>query len=111
MFFDFLLDRPLHTFEFLLFTGFFLVIWGIIILLYPDGHLILTLIGLELTLFGLSFLCLLIYILTYALLGHIFILILLTLGAAETAIGLSLIMLYYSFKNTIKLTEISDLKF
>ena len=42
--------------------------------------------------------------------GYVFVLFILTIAAAESAIGLAILTLYYRLKNTIKIDKIKNTK-
>jgi NADH-quinone oxidoreductase subunit K len=81
--------------------GFLLFIIGLFGLLFNKGSLIFCLISIELIFVGLNFILIFIGNLINFLTCQIFVLILLTLAASETALGLCLIIMYHNlYTNT-----------
>ena len=95
----------------LIFLSLFIFFFGLVIISTSRKHLIITIIGLELALLGLSFLFIIYAILSPNITGNVVLFVLLTLGGAESALGLGLIMLYHNLKKSINLKDIKDLKF
>ena len=95
----------------LYFLGVFLFSTGLLALLLRQKSLILVLMALEIALLGLSLLFVLNSITTGTIEGQLVIFILLTLGGAESALGLALVMLYFNIKSNINLNVITELKF
>ena len=95
----------------LYFLSFFLFFTGVCAILVRQKSLILVLMALELALLGLGLFFILTSLFTGTVLGQLVIFVLLTLGGAESAIGLAILMLYFNLKSNINLTTISDLKF
>jgi NADH-ubiquinone oxidoreductase chain 4L len=93
------------------FLGFFLFFTGFLAIMLRQKSLILVLMALELSLLGLSLLFITNSFLTGTIFGQLAIFVILTLGGAESALGLALLMLYFNLKSNINLNIITDLKF
>jgi len=98
----------LHRFIFL---GLFLLVVGLLTLLIRERSLVHSLMALELVLLGIAFLFLVHSFRSQNITGQLVLFVFLTLGGAESAIGLALVMLYYRLRNDLHLGVISDLKF
>ena len=94
----------------MVFVCLFLFWWGFAILCNSKSNLIIIIIGLELTLLSLSFIFILYSLLWHNFAGFTIIFVILTLGGAESALGLGLIMMYYSLMRTIHLAFMTGLK-
>jgi NADH:ubiquinone oxidoreductase subunit K len=94
----------------LYYLSFFLFFTGLYALFLQQKSLILILMAFELALLGLGLFFILTSIYTGTVIGQLAIFILLTLGGAESAIGLTLLMLFFKLKSNVALLNISDLK-
>lgn len=94
----------------LIFVCLFLFHWGFVVLGNSRNNLIMMILGLELTLLSLSFVFILYSLLWHNFAGFTIIFVLLTLGGAESALGLGLIMLYYSLVRTSNVLLMPGLK-
>jgi NADH-ubiquinone oxidoreductase chain 4L len=94
----------------MIFICFFLFGWGFAVLCNAQGNLLIIIIGLELTLLSLSFIFILYSLLWHNFSGFVIIFVLLTLGGAESALGLALLMMYYSLTRTINVSQLIGLK-
>ena len=100
----------LSFYEIGLLFSFLLIMSGISFAFQQIQNLILILLGFELILFGCGFLFLTFsHLLDYPVSRSI-LFIFLTLGGAETVLGLTLIVLYYHQKSNLKLIQLTDLK-
>jgi len=81
--------------------------WGLVVV---KGNLLVILMAIEIILFALSVRLLLISALIDDISGQIFSLFLLTIAAAESAIGLALLVVYYKLRGNLKNLFISILK-
>lgn len=83
---------------------------GLFGLIINRKHLILSLISLEVMLLSvnINFITFSYFLKDYA--GHIFTLMILTVAAAEAAIGLAIIVTYFKVQNTIDMTSLTHLK-
>lgn len=95
----------------LIFLAFVVFFTGLFAMVFARRSLVLVLLGLELMLLGISFLCLLAAKITGTTMGQLSLFVFLVLGGAESGIGLALIMLYYYQKGTVLLKDIKDLKY
>ena len=95
----------------LIFTCMFIFSWGLTIITIARKNLIIVIVGLELTLLGLSFMFILYSLLSYTYLGSIILFVLLTLGGAESALGLCLVMIYFSLKESVDLAKLNGMKY
>jgi NADH:ubiquinone oxidoreductase subunit K len=98
------------TFWKLYFLSFFLFFSGLAAILLRQKSLLLVLMALEMALLGVSLFFILTALTTGTLTGQLIIFILLTLGGAESALGLALLMLYFNMRANISLVTIADLK-
>jgi len=94
----------------LLFLSFILFVIGLLGLFLFRRHLIIFLISLEILL-----LCININFITFSVylddfLGQIYVLLILTVAAAETALGLAILVIYYRLRGGISIDLISLLK-
>ena len=73
-------------------------------------NILITLMSIELMLLAinLNFVIFSVYLDDIA--GYVFVLFILTIAAAESAIGLAILTLYYRLKNTIKIDKINNTK-
>lgn len=81
-----------------LITSILLLIIGFIGIFLSRKNLILILMSIELILLAIELIILLVTIYLDSIFGYIFIFYILTIAAAETAIGLALIIIYYKIK-------------
>ena len=86
---------------------FILGIWGIFL---NRKNIVIMLMSIELMLLAinLNFVIFSVYLDDIA--GYVFVLFILTIAAAESAIGLAILTLYYRLKNTIKIDKIKNTK-
>jgi NADH-ubiquinone oxidoreductase chain 4L len=101
----------LTFFSNLIFVCMFIFFWGLTLITIARKNLIIVILGLELTLLGLGFMFIVYAILSYNFLGSIIVFVLLTLGGAESALGLCLVMIYFSLKESVDLSSINGLKY
>ena len=100
----------LPFYEIGLIFSFILIMSGLSFAFQQAQNLILVLLGFELILFGCGFLFLTFsHLLDYPISRSI-LFIFLTLGGAETILGLTLVVLYYHQKSRLKLIHLTDLK-
>lgn len=95
---------------FLLLLSFFIFLVGIIGIIFIKTHLIIILISLELMILAVNLLLSIFSIYLNDILGIEFILIALTVAAAEVAVGLGIIVSFYRLKGSISVDLISLLK-
>lgn len=92
------------------FVYFFLFIFGLIGLFLFKNNIITVLISIELILFSLNLNFIFFSLYLDDLIGQIFSLFIITVAAAESAIGLGLLIIYYRLKGLISVDLINNLK-
>lgn len=90
----------------LLSTTSFLFFIGLIGLVLNRKNIIITIMSLEILLLAINFNFIIFSLYLDDILGHIFVLFILTVAGAESAIGLALLIKYYSFKSDIRFENI-----
>ena len=88
----------------------FLFLIGVLGLVLNRKNILITLMSIELMLLAinLNFVIFSIYLDDIA--GYVFVLFILTIAAAESAIGLAILTIYYKLKNTIRIDKIKNIK-
>jgi NADH-quinone oxidoreductase subunit K len=83
---------------------------GVLGLVLNRKNILITLMSIELMLLAinLNFIIFSIYLDDTA--GYVFVLFILTIAAAESAIGLAILTIYYRLKNTIRMDKIKNIK-
>ena len=83
---------------------------GVLGLVLNRKNILITLMSIELMLLAinLNFIVFSIYLDDLA--GYIFVLFILTIAAAESAVGLAILTIYYRLKNTIRIDKIKNIK-
>ena len=96
-------------FKFLFLSGFlfFLSIWGFFL---TKKHLILLLIAVELMLLSVNLNLLVFSVFLEDFLGQLLALLVLTVAASESAVGLAILLVYYRLRGTIFINFINALK-
>ena len=92
------------TFSILLFL---IGIWGIIL---NNQNMLIMLMSIEIMLLSVNFNFIIFSVFLDDIIGEIFSIYILTIAAAEAAIGLAILMLYYRLTNEISLDKIGNLK-
>lgn len=92
---------------FLSYTLFFLGIWGIFVI---RTNIIMILLSIELMLFSININFIAFSISLDDILGQIFALLILTVAAAESAIGLAILVIYYRINGIISIGYLMQLK-
>ncbi len=87
-----------------------LFILGILGIVLNRSNLIIMLMSIELMLLAISLLFIINSILTDNLIGQIFTLMVLTIAAAESAIGLAILVAYYRIRGTISIKSLNLLR-
>jgi NADH-quinone oxidoreductase subunit K len=87
----------------LLSTSSLVFLWGLVGLVLNKRNLLIILMSIELMLLGVNLNFVFFSLYLNDLLGQIFALYVLTVAAAESAIGLAILIVYYRDKSTIKL--------
>nr|YP_009734564.1 NADH dehydrogenase subunit 4L [Nanozoanthus harenaceus]QIB71134.1 NADH dehydrogenase subunit 4L [Nanozoanthus harenaceus] len=88
----------------------FLLLLGLMGIILNRGHLIIMLMSIELILLAASFLFLINSIASDILVGQFFTILILTVAAAESAIGLGILVAYYRIKGTIAVKSLNWLR-
>ncbi len=96
-------------FDFLLY-GFLLFLIGIFGLFLSRNNIIVILMCVELLLLSINFNFIVFSVFLDDILGEVFALFILTVAAAESAIGLAILVVYYRVKGSISALFISNLK-
>jgi NADH:ubiquinone oxidoreductase subunit K len=87
-----------------------LFIWGVLGIVLNRSNLIIMLMSIELMLLAISFLFLINSIVLDNLNGQIFTIMVLTVAAAESAIGLAILVAYYRIRGTIAVKSLNLLR-
>lgn len=88
----------------------YLFLLGVCGIMVTSKHLIMSLIAIELMLLSINLIVILSSICFDDITSHLFFIIVLTIGAAESALGLSLMVLFFRLRGSISLSLISLLK-
>ena len=83
---------------------------GLIGLVLNRKNILITIMALELMLLAINLNFIVFSVYLNDIIGHLFVLFILTIAAIESAIGLSLLITYYFLKNTIQMEKISSQK-
>lgn len=84
-----------------------LLLLGVLGIVLNRGHLIIMLMSIELILLAASFLFLINSIIADALIEQVFTIMVLTVAAAESSIGLAIMVAYYRIKGTIAIKSLN----
>lgn len=84
-----------------------LLLLGVLGIVLNRGHLIIMLMSIELILLAASFLFLINSMITDVLIEQIFTILVLTVAAAESSIGLAIMVAYYRIKGTIAIKSLN----
>jgi NADH:ubiquinone oxidoreductase subunit K len=84
-----------------------LLLLGVLGIVLNRGHLIIMLMSIELILLAASFLFLINSMITDALIDQVFTIMVLTVAAAESSIGLAIMVAYYRIKGTIAIKSLN----
>lgn len=87
-----------------------LLLLGVLGIVVNRGHLIIMLMSIELILLAASFLFLINSMITDALIEQVFTIMILTVAAAESSIGLAIMVAYYRIKGTIAIKSLNWLR-
>nr|CDG50871.1 NADH dehydrogenase 4L [Urticina eques] len=87
-----------------------LLLLGVLGIVLNRGHLIIMLMSIELILLAASFLFLINSMVTDALIEQVFTIMVLTVAAAESSIGLAIMVAYYRIKGTIAIKSLNWLR-
>nr|YP_001648491.1 NADH dehydrogenase subunit 4L [Topsentia ophiraphidites]ABW83853.1 NADH dehydrogenase subunit 4L [Topsentia ophiraphidites] len=91
-------------------VGIILFILGVLGIVLNRSNLIIMLMSIELMLLSISLLFLINSIVLDNLIGQIFTIMILTVAAAETAIGLAILVAYYRIRGTIAVRSLNILR-
>lgn len=83
---------------------------GMLGLILNRKNILIMLMSIELILLAVNLNLIIFSIYLNDLIGYVFILFILTIAAAESAIGLAILIIYYRLKNTIKIDIIKNIK-
>lgn len=83
---------------------------GVLGLVLNRKNILITLMSIELMLLAINLNFIIFSIYLDDLAGYIFVLFILTIAAAESAIGLAILTVYYRLKNTIRMDKIKNIK-
>jgi NADH-quinone oxidoreductase subunit K len=89
-------------------TTLFLI--GVLGLVLNRKNILITLMSIELMLLAINLNFIIFSIYLDDLAGYVFVLFILTIAAAESAIGLAILTIYYRLKNTIRMDKIKNIK-
>ena len=89
-------------------TTLFLI--GVLGLVLNRKNILITLMSIELMLLAINLNFIIFSVYLDDLAGYIFVLFILTIAAAESAIGLAILTIYYRLKNTIRMDKIKNIK-
>ncbi len=84
-----------------------LLLLGVLGIVLNRGHLIIMLMSIELILLAASFLFLINSMITDTLIEQVFTIMVLTVAAAESSIGLAIMVAYYRIKGTIAIKSLN----
>lgn len=90
--------------------GVVLYILGVLGVVLNRSNLIIMLMSIELMLLAVSYLMVLLSIITDNLVGQVFTIMVLTVAAAESAIGLAILVAYYRVRGTIAVKSLNLLR-
>ena len=91
-------------------TGTVLFVLGILGVVFNRSNLIIMLMSIELMLLAISFLFLINSVIVDDLIGQIFAIMIITVAAAESAIGLAVLVAYYRVRGTIVVRSLNLLR-
>lgn len=83
---------------------------GVLGLVLNRKNILITLMSIELMLLAINLNFIIFSIYLDDLAGYLFVLFILTIAAAESAIGLAILTIFYRLKNTIRMDKIKNIK-
>merc|ERR1711957_1030947 len=83
---------------------------GVLGLVLNRKNILITLMSIELMLLAINLNFVIFSIYLDDVIGYVFVLFILTIAAAESAIGLAILTIYYRLKNTIRIDKIKKVK-
>ena len=93
-----------------LWTVLILFLVGVLGLVLNRKNILITLMSIELMLLAINLNFVIFSIYLDDITGYVFVLFILTIAAAESAIGLAILTVYYRLKNTIRIDKIKNVK-
>ena len=96
--------------NYFLFIAFFVYVVGLIGIFVTRKNIILILLSIELMLISINFSLIIFSVYFDDIIGQIFSLFILTIAAAESSIGLAILVIYYRIKGNISLDLITAIK-
>lgn len=96
--------------NYILNTIIFLFLIGVLGLVLNRKSILITIMSIELMLLAVNLNFIIFSIYLDDIIGHIFVLFILTIAATESAIGLAILTVYYKLKNTIQMDKIKVIK-
>lgn len=100
----------LTNINFILSTIIVLFLIGVLGLVLNRKNILLTIMSIELMLLSVNLNFIVFSIYLDDIIGHIFVIFILTIAATESAIGLAILTVYYKLKNTIQMDKIKTIK-
>lgn len=83
---------------------------GVLGLVLNRKNILITLMSIELMLLAINLNFVIFSIYLDDITGYVFVLFILTIAAAESAVGLAILTIYYRLKNTIRIDKIKNIK-
>ena len=96
--------------NYMLNTTITLFLIGVLGLVLNRKNILITLMSIELMLLAININFVIFSIYLDDITGYVFVLFILTIAAAESAIGLAILTVYYRLKNTIQIDKIKNIK-
>jgi len=96
--------------NYMLNTTITLFLIGVLGLVLNRKNILITLMSIELMLLAINLNFVIFSIYLDDITGYVFVLFILTIAAAESAIGLAILTVYYRLKNTIQIDKIKNIK-
>ena len=96
--------------KYILSTIIFLFLIGVLGLVLNRKSILITIMSIELMLLAVNLNFMIFSIYLDDIIGHIFVIFILTIAATESAIGLAILTVYYKLKNTIQMDKIKIIK-
>jgi NADH-quinone oxidoreductase subunit K len=100
----------LTNINFILSTIIVLFLIGVLGLVLNRKNILLTIMSIELMLLSVNLNFIVFSIYLDDIIGHVFVIFILTIAATESAIGLAILTVYYKLKNTIQMDKIKTIK-
>ena len=100
----------LTNINYILNTVVLLFLIGVLGLVLNRKNILITIMSIELMLLAVNLNFIVFSIYLDDIVGHIFVIFILTIAATESAIGLAILTIYYKLKNTIQMDKIKTIK-